>query len=217
MLSKVFAPLFVSFVAGGAADKPIKVNIYYETDCPFSKNFVASELGPMLSDPDCVQTQTDFNWVPYGNADVADTGNPEGCQHGEDECFGNRLHLCAKREFGADGDGLTQWVTCVMTNLVPDGKQSHDETTFRPCDDGKAQAILDCANGDESLQMLTAAGAETKGASIQQAPWAVLEAAPGYNLQGSLVQSICSQMQEQNLGQPQCCAAALVPQRRLLV
>merc|ERR1740121_341329 len=133
---------------------PVKVNIYYETDCPFSKNFVASEMGPLLADPACVQTQTDFNWVPYGNANVAQTGAPDGCQHGEDECFGNRLHLCAKREFGADTDGLTQWVTCVMTNLVPDGKMSHDEATFRACDGDKADELLDCANNDESMDML---------------------------------------------------------------
>merc|ERR1712228_155416 len=158
MLSKMLLPLCVSFIAGAVADKPIKVNIYYETDCPFSKNFVASEMGPLLFDEGCVQTQTDFNWVPYGNADVADTGNPAGCQHGEDECFGNRLHLCAKREFGADTDGFTKWVTCVMTALVPEGRMSHDDVTFVPCDEGKAEQLRTCANSDESLEMLESAG-----------------------------------------------------------
>merc|ERR1712051_868958 len=140
----------------------------YEVDCPFTKNFVANEVGMLLATPNCVQDLTEFNWVPYGNADVAETGNPAGCQYGEDECFGNRLHLCAKREFGADTDGFTQWVTCVMTNLVPEGKMSHDEDTFRGCDEGKADALAACANADESLDMLKAAGTETQGAQIQQ-------------------------------------------------
>jgi len=223
MLSKMVLPLFFSLIAGAnGQNKPIKVNIYYETDCPFSKNFVASEMGPLLASPDCVQTQTDFNWVPYGNADFADTGNPEGCQHGEDECFGNRLHLCAKRDFGTDTDGFTRWVTCVMTNLVPEGRQSHDEATFRDCDAGKADDLITCAKNDESLQMLKDAGAETKAGNIQQAPWAVLSTIPDYNMQGALLTGICGQMQEQGLGQPQCCidamaAAASAYQRRLLV
>merc|ERR1719188_590875 len=200
---------------GGNGDKPVTLDIFYETKCPFSLQFIDGEVKPALSDPTCVFQHVHINWEPYGNAQ--DSGDAVSCQHGEDECFGNKLHLCAKKEFGADNDGLTAWVTCVMTNLVPDGKMSHDEDTFRGCDDGKADALLACANSDDSLNMLKTAGAETQGGQIQQAPWVVLEATPGYNLQGALVNSICGQMAEQSLEQPQCCAAAAATQRRLLV
>merc|ERR1712217_404330 len=124
---------------------------------------------------------------------------------GEDECFGNRLHLCAKQKYGK-GAQLDKWVACVMTNLNIPGKQSHDRDTYANCDAGTADELTQCASGDDSLEMLKQAGGETAGAAIQQAPWVVLSTTPNYNIQGEFAADVCSQMGEQG-GQPACLIA----------
>merc|ERR1712045_442527 len=129
----------------------------------------------LLATPNCVQDFTEFNWVPYGNADVADTGNPAGCQHGEDECYGNRLHLCAIDHFGADNQGLTKWIVCHMTNLMKEGAVAHQQANYIDCPGANAAELEQCATGDASLERLKQAGSLTKVAAIQRAPWAVLE------------------------------------------
>jgi len=196
--------------------KPIKVNIYYEADCPYCKNFVAGEFAPFLTE-DCVQSQTDFTWIPFGNAQVS--GDTVSCQHGDDECFGNRLHLCAMEKYGNPSDELDKWIGCVMTNLMIPGKNSRDRDTYAPCNDGDADALTQCADNPRSLDALKAAGQETLAAAPQQVPWVVLEESSTYNLQTMTVSSICATMQEKNLGNPQCCIEASQAQmgRRLLV
>jgi len=106
-----------------------------------------------------------------------------------------------------------------MTNLNVVGKQSHDRDTYEPCDAEAATELEQCANSEDSLDMLKQAGQETQAAKPEQAPWAVLSTMPTYNLQGMFITSVCSTLQEQNLGQPQCCIEAQQAQqgRRLLV
>jgi len=208
-----------------AGPAKINVNIYYEVDCPFSKSFIANEVGMLMANANCVQDYTTFNWVPYGNADVTDTGNPAGCQHGEDECYGNRLHLCAKRAFGADNAGLTAWIVCHMTNLMKEGAVAHQQANYASCPGANAAELEQCATSEESLNMLKEAGSVTKVAAIQQAPWAVLETIPSYNMQTHFMVDICSVFDtpppDGVLGQiekPFCCTgAAPFVGRRLLV
>jgi len=197
------------------------MKIYYEADCPFSKGFVANDLGPANSDPSCLE-HVHIDWVPYGNAHLE--GAHTVCQHGEDECFGNRLHLCAKKKFGADDKGLTKWIVCTMTNLNAAGKQSHDRSVFEPCGGPFTPDELEqCANSREG--MLREAGSQTEAAQPKQAPWVVFVGQESYNAQANFLFDVCNQHDTVGLPRPACCpppdGAALAGQnawgRRLLV
>lgn len=184
------------------------MKIFYEADCPFCRNFITNDLAPHTdqNDPGCLG-QVQIDWIPYGNA--APSGDDVACQHGEDECFGNRLHLCAKREFGGDKQKMTNWVACVMANLMVPGKESHDVSTYQGCDGEIFDTITQCANNPESLEMLKDAGSQTQATHPQSVPWVVFEGEESYNSQTTFIQDLCNEEREKNLGQPSCCQTQL--------
>lgn len=220
MFSKILA---ASLVAAGQGEDV--VNVFYETDCPFSEGFVTDEVGPMMSDPNCLQNEIKLNWVPWGNAQEAN--GAVLCQHGPDECFGNRLHICAEEMFGGDDVGMTNFVVCHETNIkgnqfanIPN-KQAQDESSYASCQcpPGKAPGDLTrCANGQDASipvwQKFREAGALTAATHPQHAPWAVwANGDNSANMQGNLVAQLCARVQARGVN-PQCCQAM---GRRLLV
>ncbi|KAH9388004.1 antigen processing and presentation of exogenous peptide antigen via MHC class I [Tyrophagus putrescentiae] len=72
-----------------------KVELYYETLCPYSKNFYLEQLEPTFKK--LTLDVVDVEVVPFGNVKVAE--GPDGiplftCQHGAAECYGNRVQAC---------------------------------------------------------------------------------------------------------------------------
>lgn len=211
MFSKILA---VSVIAGVSGKD--EVNVFYETNCPFSQGFIIDEVGAMMSDPNCVENDIKINWVPWGNA--AESGGAIMCQHGPDECFGNRLHICAKEFFGADDIGMNNFVICHETairgnqfaNLAPMNAQ--DEGSYAGCQmpAGKAPGDLtQCAMGQDTTGVwdkFRAAGAFTQQHHPQHAPWAVWPNDDANNMQGSLVQQLCAHEQQKGIS-PSCCSA----------
>ncbi|KAL0753482.1 hypothetical protein Bca101_091150 [Brassica carinata] len=81
-----------NFVAG-ESDK-VKLNLYYESLCPYCQSFIADGLVKIF-DSD-LHTITDLKLVPFGNAHVSDKLTVT-CQHGEEECKLNAIEACAIR------------------------------------------------------------------------------------------------------------------------
>merc|ERR1712113_491992 len=151
--------------------------------------------------------------VPYGNAQ--DAGGAIMCQHGEDECFGNRLHICAKEKFGGNKDGLYKWITCHESKLRM-GLKAIDQASYAECG-FDAGALTACANDfPQIIEKLRAAGAETAQGQIQQAPWVVFTDQSTQNVQGAFLPRTCARIAQQNLPPPACCNG-VAPMRRLLV
>eukprot|EP00449_Zooxanthella_nutricula_P015738 CAMPEP_0198551098 /NCGR_PEP_ID=MMETSP1462-20131121/76072_1 /TAXON_ID=1333877 /ORGANISM="Brandtodinium nutriculum, Strain RCC3387" /LENGTH=58 /DNA_ID=CAMNT_0044281733 /DNA_START=45 /DNA_END=218 /DNA_ORIENTATION=+ len=40
------------------------------------------------------------------------------CQHGDDECVGNRVEVCAQNQFGGDTDQTTDFILCMERNAA---------------------------------------------------------------------------------------------------
>ncbi|KAI1286710.1 Gamma-interferon-inducible lysosomal thiol reductase [Halotydeus destructor] len=77
-----------------AEDVPVKVSLYYETLCPYCRDFITGQLYPTFKK---VGPILDIDLVPYGNANY--TMRPDGsiyyqCQHGPVECYVNQIHSC---------------------------------------------------------------------------------------------------------------------------
>merc|ERR1719166_530582 len=191
-----------------ATAQPILMKILYEADCPFCKNFIANDVSPhsQQNDPGCLD-QVDIDWIPYGNA--APGGDGVVCQHGEDECFGNRLHVCAKHKFeekfpAEAKQRMTNWVTCVMSNLNIPGKQSHDRDTYEPCDGEIAEEITQCANDRRGY--LHQMGDKTTAVHPAQVPWVTFDGQESYNAQTTFINDICNEKREKGLGLPAGCS-----------
>jgi interferon gamma-inducible protein 30 len=72
-----------------------RLSIYYESICPDSRRFVLDQLIPTY---DKLNQYLDIDLVPFGNANVSYPNhdfNPYfQCQHGPNECYGNKAHAC---------------------------------------------------------------------------------------------------------------------------
>merc|ERR1711892_1329757 len=86
--------LTVLIVAGVAEAALPRLDVYYESLCPYSRQFIREEVFPAYL---AVSDYFDVFFIAYGNADT--TGDIESgfsieCQHGERECVGNVVQAC---------------------------------------------------------------------------------------------------------------------------
>lgn len=77
--------------------KLVNVALYYETLCPGCRAFIKGQLTPAFHKVGSIMNIT---LVPYGNAKThTNTYIPGGhwftCQHGSEECVGNKIETCA--------------------------------------------------------------------------------------------------------------------------
>ncbi len=88
-----------------SADGLVNLTLYYEVLCPDCRQFISQQVGKAFSSLSSIMNLV---LVPYGNAKQTFNQKTQlwefTCQHGEDECWGNRLHSCliAKRPQTSD-------------------------------------------------------------------------------------------------------------------
>lgn len=98
---------------------PVKIHLYYDSMCPFCKEFVTEQLHPTWTE---IKSIMDVEMFPYGNAKyshIAENGSwAFTCQHGSDECEANKIHACAKDHF-KDIDLEMEFVFCLLSKTSP--------------------------------------------------------------------------------------------------
>ncbi|KAJ4842354.1 hypothetical protein Tsubulata_036759, partial [Turnera subulata] len=71
--------------------KKVELSLYYETLCPYSRDFIVGPLANATHSD--LMTITNLRLIPWGNAILQNSTII--CQHGEDECYLNIIHACA--------------------------------------------------------------------------------------------------------------------------
>merc|ERR1719491_2046923 len=133
-------------------EEHLEINVYYETNCPFSQNFIVTEMKP-FTDGDCATDRVTFHDIAYGMA-----SDINSCQHGEDECIGNRVNMCAKKALG-EGIELDRFVQCMLKKMMD--TQEPAAGHFGQCH-RKAAKFLACAkNPAESDKLMLKAQQQT--------------------------------------------------------
>ncbi|XP_037088575.1 gamma-interferon-inducible lysosomal thiol reductase-like [Pollicipes pollicipes] len=94
---------------------PLDVVVYYEALCPDSRHFVVEQLAPAWRRVGAAVLAPSF--VPWGKAtaNATDAGPSVTCQHGPEECWGNRLHACVIYDTRTT-DARLEAVTCLMAD-----------------------------------------------------------------------------------------------------
>ncbi|XP_013783612.1 gamma-interferon-inducible lysosomal thiol reductase-like isoform X1 [Limulus polyphemus] len=72
---------------------PVSLGLYYESLCPYCRQFIVGQLWPTYSHLSVVMNLT---LVPFGNAQVTKDGDKWKftCQHGPNECYSNIVQTC---------------------------------------------------------------------------------------------------------------------------
>ncbi|XP_077500103.1 gamma-interferon-inducible lysosomal thiol reductase-like isoform X1 [Amblyomma americanum] len=124
-------------------DPKVSVEVFYETYCPDSRNFVLEELNGTYAElSDIIQLQL----VPYGKASRRELPNKWftfDCQHGDKECYGNLLQTCVIKYYPEPSQHLPL-VVCMFSSKNPNRaydscarKQGFDIETLQKCVSGK--------------------------------------------------------------------------------
>ncbi|GAB6022340.1 hypothetical protein CHUAL_006461 [Chamberlinius hualienensis] len=146
----------------------VKVTIDYETLCPDSMLFVMHQLGPVYEK---IGSIMDVDLVPYGKASYQSNGHSWSfqCQHGPNECFGNKIHACVINSNPIDA--AIKFVQCSMSKNDP-VSGSEDCAKDMSLD---WNAISHCANGDEGSELLHKYGVrtETLKPKLTYVPWVI--------------------------------------------
>nr|ACJ23247.1 gamma-interferon-inducible lysosomal thiol reductase [Penaeus monodon] len=96
---------------------PVKIHLYYESLCPYSIDFVISQLYPTWT---ILKEIMEVEMFPFGNASYQPDGDGWSftCQHGAGECKGNMIHACAKNHFN-DINLEMEFVNCLLSSTYP--------------------------------------------------------------------------------------------------
>lgn len=100
-------------MANHSDNSTVRIQVYYESRCPYCASFLNVTLGSLWQKPD-IKSNMQISLYPHGNAQTVPVSNlsmgykfwhPKVdrstvtsmsiCQHGKDECFGNLIHACA--------------------------------------------------------------------------------------------------------------------------
>ena len=89
-----------AYFQGRVNAKPVNVTLYYESLCPFCREFISDQLYPTWKSFMSSGIMT-VDIVPYGNAQEVEVSSGYynyTCQHGPMECTGNFIENCILKE-----------------------------------------------------------------------------------------------------------------------
>ena len=93
MLSKL---LFSAAVVSAQAASKVKVDLYYESLCPYCRDLINGSFAEAYKAEGFLD-MAEVNYWPYGNAHETQTESGEwdfSCQHGDAECQYNMIETC---------------------------------------------------------------------------------------------------------------------------
>ncbi|CAG5132988.1 unnamed protein product [Candidula unifasciata] len=127
---------------------PVNFALYYESLCPYCKNFITTMLYPTYLK---LSSITNLTLIPYGNADETLVNNrwQFTCQHGAQECVGNIIATCTIA-IVKNIDVYFPFLNCLeASNLQPTPAAQQCATQFNV----PLNEILNCTTSDYGNQL----------------------------------------------------------------
>ncbi|CAG9769387.1 unnamed protein product [Ceutorhynchus assimilis] len=137
----------------------LKVQVFYETLCPDSQHFITTQLNPTFAQ--LGSERIDLELIPYGHASEETDANGTKtftCQHGPDECYGNKVHACVNNLSRAIEESL-HFAYCSELSHTP-----ANVTVLQVCAQGAGiswSKVEDCLSSGLADELLSANGRKT--------------------------------------------------------
>ncbi|XP_026466748.1 GILT-like protein 1 [Ctenocephalides felis] len=126
----------------------LNITILYESLCPDSVDFFMEQLQPAWSS---LAPYTNFTYVPFGKAYSIKNGKRFICQHGANECAGNKMQSCVLHLLRGQPFRQFTFIICQMNGISPvDGSACFKKVNLNEW------KVRQCENSDigNSLQLL---------------------------------------------------------------
>lgn len=178
-----------TFVAQGSnsAEEKVSLDLYYESLCPYSANFIVNELATIFDNG--LIDIVDLKLSPWGNAKIRGD-NSINCQHGPLECLLNTVEACAIDAWPNVNEHFP-FINCVE-QLVYKRKYLQWETCFEELGlDPKP--VTDCytSGHGKELELKYAAETDSLEPPHEYVPWVVVDGQPLYEDYENFTSYIC--------------------------
>jgi len=174
-MKAIIAILLLLSYASAAAPAKIEFALYYEALCPYCQDFVANNMNNALDKG--VLDMANIKVVPYGNARTSSSGAIT-CQHGADECTGNRLENCVLDRMTKASETMFRKLKAIVCLETKGWEQGATwASALDACADGfslNRSDITTCYTGSEGDALHRAAG-EATPSDHQYVPWVVVD------------------------------------------
>ncbi|KAK7387268.1 hypothetical protein VNO78_27926 [Psophocarpus tetragonolobus] len=207
MVSSFSLPLllclsFSALLSSSESLEKVSLELYYESLCPFSANFIVNYL-PKIFSPDLISL-VHLKLVPWGNAKLR-TNATFDCQHGPYECLLNTVEACAIDTW-PELNNHFPFIYCIE-DLALQGRRTQWESCFQKLHlDSKP--INQCYNSEHGKQLDLQFAAETNALDPphKYVPWVVVDGEPLYEDYENFLSYICKAYKGTDL--PQSCTQA---------
>jgi len=113
MVSSLSKGVLIAFLLAAVSSvnaQKLHVAIYYESLCGDSIRFITNQLNPAYAD---LKDYIEILFVPFGKS-WRISGDRYACQHGQDECDGNKIQSCTLNALNGNPDASMRYVACQM-------------------------------------------------------------------------------------------------------
>ncbi|KAJ8751264.1 hypothetical protein K2173_016445 [Erythroxylum novogranatense] len=186
----LFTPFSVASQNFLAEPSKVSLELYYESLCPYSANFIVNYLVDLFKDDGDLLSAVDLRLFPWGNAKII--GNDTFvCQHGPWECLLNTVEACAIH-FWPKLEDHFPFIYCVE-DLVYNRKYPEWETCFKILN-LDPEPITKCYKSGQGKQLELKNAAETNALQPphKYVPWVVVNGEPLYEDYANFVTYICN-------------------------
>jgi len=176
------------------ASNKVTIDVYYETKCPGCIMFINSTLEPLWRTAG-IKDLVQISLFTYGNGmtipvknisegykfwhpDTTGAGydNVHICQHGNDECFGNLVQVCAKDI--AEQDKYMELVFCMTATTMQGYSMEKSSYDCMHKADINPDAIKGCVRGPKGNELMTKTGEKTNELQGRLGtPWVMIQGA----------------------------------------
>ncbi|XP_068626844.1 gamma-interferon-inducible lysosomal thiol reductase-like [Battus philenor] len=151
-------------------EERVTVQLYYESLCPYCIRFSIDRFTPIIKK---LGQYLEIQTYPYGNAQ---TFKRKGkytfqCQHGPEECYGNKLHACAIDLMQNKTQALL-FNSCLMDSArLGLGSDNNAADSCGNIQNINTTMIKQCAEGAKGVQLLKYYGDKSKEAGFHYVPY----------------------------------------------
>ncbi|XP_004930220.1 GILT-like protein 1 [Bombyx mori] len=154
----------------------VSITVYYETLCPASIRLFVRQLKPAVEK---LSSHLDVQLVPYGFALTYNIGGYYmfTCQHGPDECYGNKMHACVVDTL-RNSTKAVLFNTCLMQYSVRDRYGFNLLSVIHWCGyklKVLVSRILDCVNSKRGSVILKNYGDQTQMLMLKYVPYILID------------------------------------------
>ncbi|XP_021716280.1 gamma-interferon-inducible lysosomal thiol reductase-like [Chenopodium quinoa] len=165
----------------------VKLDLYYESLCPFSAKFIMSKL-PVIFENGLMDI-VDLRLFPWGNAKLA-SNNSITCQHGPKECLLNTVEACAIYAW-PNVDVHVPFITCVESQASA-GKYKEWKACFQELG-LDPEPVNTCYKGEggKQLELIYANLTASLKPPHVYVPWVVVDGKPLEDDYENFISHIC--------------------------